>query len=116
MRSSCATRNSSALLLLTSPVDIKVRTNVAVELRDNIEPLCSGSNYPIFLARLWPVFKNILKGDPVFTNMSFEQVSEGPGIFSHTVRRARDSDEMGLPVETAKLHSRDSSPVADGLP
>lgn len=83
------------LLLLTSPVDIKVRTNVAVELRDNIEPLCSGSNYPIFLARLWPVFKTILKGDPVFTNMSFEQVSEVSG-FNNAVRQVLDSDEMGL--------------------
>ncbi|XHF99356.1 hypothetical protein AWENTII_002862 [Aspergillus wentii] len=54
-------------------LDIKVRANVAVELRDNIEPLCSGASYPIFLSKLWPVFKNILKGDPVFTNLSFEQ-------------------------------------------
>ncbi|KAF9891502.1 hypothetical protein FE257_003969 [Aspergillus nanangensis] len=54
-------------------LDIKVRANVAVELRDNIEPLCSGASYPIFLSKLWPVFKNILKGEPVFTNLSFEQ-------------------------------------------
>lgn len=55
--------------------DVKVRANVAVELRDNIEPLCTGASYPIFLAKLWPVFKNILKGEPIFTNLSFEQVS-----------------------------------------
>ncbi|KAJ9213961.1 hypothetical protein DTO166G4_4406 [Paecilomyces variotii] len=59
--------------LADEKIDTRVRTNVAVELRDNIEPLCSGSNYPIFLAKLWPIFKNILKGDPVFTNMSYEQ-------------------------------------------
>lgn len=62
-------------LLTFCATEIKVRANVAVELRDSIEPLCSGASYPIFLAKLWPVFKNILKGDPVFTNMSFEQVS-----------------------------------------
>lgn len=55
-------------------LDVKVRANVAVELRDNIEPLCSGASYPLFLAKLWPVFKMILKGDPVFTNLSFDQV------------------------------------------
>ncbi|KAL4894795.1 hypothetical protein BDV59DRAFT_164257 [Aspergillus ambiguus] len=54
-------------------LDIKIRANVAVELRDNIEPLCSGASYPIFLSKLWPVFKTILRGDPVFTNLSFEQ-------------------------------------------
>ncbi|XRM37421.1 transcription-associated protein 1 [Aspergillus tubingensis] len=54
-------------------IDIKLRANVAVELRDSIEPLCSGASYPIFLSKLWPVFKHILKGEPVFTNMSFDQ-------------------------------------------
>lgn len=55
-------------------LDIKVRANVATELRDSIEPLCAGANYPVFLAKLWPVFKAILKGDPVFLSMSYEQV------------------------------------------
>lgn len=54
--------------------DVKVRANVATELRDSIEPLCSGASYPMFLAKLWPVFKTILKGDPVFFSMSYEQV------------------------------------------
>lgn len=53
---------------------MKVRANVATELRDSIEPLCSGASYPIFLSKLWPVFKTILKGDPVFFSMSYEQV------------------------------------------
>lgn len=61
------------MLILVS-IDVKVRANVAVELRDNIEPLCSSASYPLFLAKLWPVFKTILKGDPVFTNLSFDQV------------------------------------------
>ncbi|KAJ5702643.1 hypothetical protein N7488_010191 [Penicillium malachiteum] len=54
-------------------LDVKVRANVATELRDSIEPLCSGANYPIFLSKLWPVFKTILGGDPVFFSMSYEQ-------------------------------------------
>lgn len=55
-------------------IDVKLRANVATELRDTIEPLCSGASYPIFLSKLWPVFKTILKGDPVFFSMSYDQV------------------------------------------
>jgi transformation/transcription domain-associated protein len=29
----------------------------------------------VFLAKLWPVFKKVLKGEPVFTSMSWEQVN-----------------------------------------
>ena len=32
-----------------------------MELRDSIESLCAGSNYPIFLTKLWPIFKKVLK-------------------------------------------------------
>lgn len=78
---------NSAFCLL----DIKVRANVAVELRDNIEPLCSGASYPLFLAKLWPVFKTILKGDPVFTNLSFDQVR-----YSSHVRSWSAGSIMGL--------------------
>ncbi len=63
------------LVLTILSLDMKIRANIAVELRDNIEPLCSGASYPIFLSKLWPVFKNILSGEPVFTNLSLEQVS-----------------------------------------
>lgn len=55
-------------------VETHKKANVAVELRDSIENYCSGANYPIFLAKIWPVFKKILTGDPVFTNLSYEQV------------------------------------------
>lgn len=63
-----------------SGADVKLRANVATELRDSIEPLCSGANYPVFLAKLWPVFKTILKGDPVFFSMSYEQVRGSTGL------------------------------------
>ena len=62
------------LLTISFVADVKVRANVATELRDSIEPLCSGANYPIFLAKLWPIFKTILSGEPVFFSMSYEQV------------------------------------------
>lgn len=62
------------LTLAFTSLEISRRANVAVELRDTIENLCSGPNYPIFLTKLWPVFKKILKGDPVFTNTSFDHV------------------------------------------
>ncbi|KAK2732878.1 hypothetical protein FQN55_003885 [Onygenales sp. PD_40] len=54
-------------------IENRVKTNVAVELRDSLEQLCSGASYSVFLAKLWPVFKKILKGDPVFVSMSWEQ-------------------------------------------
>ncbi|KAF7507630.1 hypothetical protein GJ744_010300 [Endocarpon pusillum] len=47
-------------------LDAKTKANIATELRDSIETLCSGSSYPRFLAKLWPVFKRILLGEPVF--------------------------------------------------
>lgn len=98
---------------------MKVRANVATELRDSIEPLCSGASYPIFLAKLWPVFKNILKGDPVFFSMSYEQVR----LFGTT-----ESDKLALGecgaqyanhyqrlLEIEELHPRDITPIADGI-
>ena len=39
---------------------------LAIELRDNIEMLCSGSSYPAFLKKLMPVFMKLLEGPPVF--------------------------------------------------
>ncbi|EER41047.1 histone acetylase complex subunit Paf400 [Histoplasma capsulatum H143] len=54
-------------------IETKTRTNIAIELRDSLEQLCSGPSYTIFLAKLWPVFKKILKGEPVFVSLSYEQ-------------------------------------------
>ncbi|KAI1932935.1 transcription-associated protein 1 [Ophidiomyces ophidiicola] len=54
-------------------IESKFKTNVAVELRDSLEQLCSPPTYTMFLTKLWPVFKRILKGDPVFVSMSWEQ-------------------------------------------
>ncbi|WEW56189.1 transcription-associated protein 1 [Emydomyces testavorans] len=56
-----------------SAIESKFKTNVAVELRDSIEQLCSPPTYAIFLTKLWPIFKKILKGEPVFVSMSWEQ-------------------------------------------
>lgn len=61
-------------LLIPSP-DVKQKLNVATELRDNVEQLCSGPTYPLFLKKLIPVFKKLLEGSPVFTSTSWEHVS-----------------------------------------
>ena len=55
-------------------IETKTKANISVELRDSLEQLCS--NYPAFLEKLWPVFKQILTGEPVFTSASFEQVKD----------------------------------------
>ncbi|EER27620.1 Phosphatidylinositol 3- and 4-kinase family protein [Coccidioides posadasii C735 delta SOWgp] len=62
-----------AAKLADPAIESKFKTNVAVELRDSLEQLCSPPSYAIFLTKLWPVFKKILKGEPVFVSMSWEQ-------------------------------------------
>ena len=42
------------------------KANIATELRDQIETLCQPQTYQHFLAKLWPVFKKILQGEPEF--------------------------------------------------
>ncbi|MCJ1473515.1 hypothetical protein MMC13_002166 [Lambiella insularis] len=53
--------------------DTKAKLPPAMELRDNVEVLCSGALYPIFLKRLLPIFIKILEGPPVFTSTSWVQ-------------------------------------------
>lgn len=61
-----------SLLILSA--DLKQKLNVATELRDNIDQLCSGLTYPLFLKRLIPIFEKLLEGPPVFTSTSWEHV------------------------------------------
>ncbi|KAL9617627.1 MAG: hypothetical protein Q9160_007593 [Pyrenula sp. 1 TL-2023] len=54
-------------------IDLKQKVNIATELRDVIETICSSPAYRTFLAKLWPVFRKILHGEPVFAAVSLEQ-------------------------------------------
>jgi len=55
--------------------DTRTKSNVATDIRDSIESLCTPpATYAKFLARLWPVFKKILEGKPDFSPTSFEQI------------------------------------------
>ena len=58
-----------------SNVELKTKLNIAIELRDNIETLCSGVNYVTALPKLWPIFKQVLQGEPAFSSTSLEHVS-----------------------------------------
>jgi transformation/transcription domain-associated protein len=69
----CVSEDSGEHLLILT--DAKTKANIATELRDSIETLCSGPSYPRFLAKLWPVFKRILQGEPVFMASSPDHVS-----------------------------------------
>ena len=60
--------------MLTLSVELKVKYNLATELRDNIDGFCVGASYAIFLKKLVPVFMKLLEGPPVFTSTSWEQV------------------------------------------
>ena len=62
-------------------LELKVKLNVATELRDNIESLCNGPTYPLFLKKMLPVFTKLLEGPPVFTSISWEQVISRSMIF-----------------------------------
>lgn len=78
-------------------IETKVKANIAVELRDSLEQLCS--NYPAFLAKLWPVFKQILTGDPVFTSASWEQV------FKTKLADTFHFGMLSIGTETSELHT-----------
>ena len=45
---------------------LQQKLNTAIELRENIDLLCSGQNYSAFLKKLVPVFMKLLEGAPVF--------------------------------------------------
>ena len=58
---------------LTCAPDVRTKANVATEVRDSIESLCTpAQNYNKFLTKLWPVFKKILEGKPDFSPNSSE--------------------------------------------
>ncbi|KAK7885224.1 transcription-associated protein 1 [Exophiala xenobiotica] len=64
-----------ASLSMGKPPHTRTKANVATDLRDSIENLCSpAATYSKFLAKLWPVFKKILEGKPDFSPTSFEHV------------------------------------------
>jgi len=56
-----------------SLLDTKLKLQIATDLRDTID-MYQGQEYPKFLAKMIPVFTTILKGPPVFSNSSPEQV------------------------------------------
>ncbi|KIX99466.1 uncharacterized protein Z520_05042 [Fonsecaea multimorphosa CBS 102226] len=56
-------------------LNVRTKSNVATELRDSVESLCTPSSvYTKFLTKLWPVFKKILEGKPDFHPTSFEHI------------------------------------------
>lgn len=55
--------------------EVQKKYSTATELRDNIDILCNGPAYPIFLKKLVPVFMKLLEGPPVFMSTYMEHVS-----------------------------------------
>lgn len=56
-------------------LEVQKKYNIATELRDNIDILCNGPTYAMFLKRLVPVFTKLLEGPPVFMSTYMEHVS-----------------------------------------
>ena len=54
--------------------DSQKKFHLATELRDNIDLLCTGPGYSIFLKNLVPVFTKMLEGPPAFMSASVEHV------------------------------------------
>jgi len=67
-------RSSYAFAETDAHLDAKAKLTPAMELRDNVEFLCSGPTYPIFLKKLLPIFIKVLEGPPVFISTSMIQV------------------------------------------
>lgn len=64
-----------AARLADPKVDIRNKANIASDLRDSIENLCSpAATFNKFLAKIWPVFKKILEGRPEFLPTSPEHI------------------------------------------
>ena len=61
-------------------VEAQKKYNIATELRDNIDILCNGPSYPIFLKKLVPVFMKLLEGPPVFMSTHMEHVCYTPKL------------------------------------
>lgn len=53
--------------------ETKLKMQIATDLRDTLDSY-QGVEYPRFLAKMIPVFTTILKGPPVFSSSSYEQV------------------------------------------
>jgi hypothetical protein len=68
---------------LTVAIDVKIKLQLASELRDSIDLFTHTvpSAYTDFLQKLMPVFLQILRGPPVFISTSPEQVKSSPRIF-----------------------------------
>lgn len=66
--------NECLRLYADSVADLKVKLNIAIEIRDNIDQLCTGSSYYTFLEKLVPVFMKLLEGPPVFMSLAWEHV------------------------------------------
>ncbi|KAF2279856.1 uncharacterized protein EI97DRAFT_463935 [Westerdykella ornata] len=70
-----ATHNVEAMAskLEDPATDIRIKANVAIDIRDNIESYCQGPQYGTFLNHLIPAFLAVLDGNPVFVSTSAEQ-------------------------------------------
>ncbi|KAI9662779.1 MAG: hypothetical protein M1829_006123 [Trizodia sp. TS-e1964] len=54
-------------------LDIKLKVQIAVELRDSIEYMSIGNLYPNFMKKITPILLKLLEGQPVFISTSWEQ-------------------------------------------
>lgn len=87
--------------------EVQKKYSIATELRDNIDILCNGATYPIFLKKLVPVFMKLLEGPPVFMSTYMEHVS-------YALKLCFGDDVvliLGL-TETSQLRAGNFSPTA----
>ena len=75
LRPSCGMPHCSHRQTADACAEVQKKYNTATELRDNIDILCNGPAYPIFLKKLVPVFMKLLEGPPVFMSTYMEHVS-----------------------------------------
>ncbi|KAI9760646.1 MAG: anaphase promoting complex subunit cdc16 [Chaenotheca gracillima] len=54
-------------------LELKLKVQIATDLRDSIEYVAQGPTYAVFLKKMIPIFMKLLAGDPVFISTSLEQ-------------------------------------------
>ncbi|KAL6722004.1 transcription-associated protein 1 [Lecanora helva] len=86
-------------------LELQKKVHLATEMRDNIDVLCTGTAYPIFLKRLIPVFAKILEGPPAFMSTSSE----------HKLRNCILEIFHRLPMSHSEAFKQHAAQIADLL-
>ncbi len=64
----------SCKLIASVRIDVKLKYDSAIVVRDTLDHYTSGPIYPQFLKRVMPLVVNVLRGPCIFQSLSIDQV------------------------------------------